>query len=524
MDCVIDALLANLNVLTSWSSSPIVGALELWSTHLTGYCWGLADVTADAAHAVVDAANPSAVDSHPHDGGDGGHGGSWQANVIKLTVALVLVVLNGFFVAAEFALVKVRPTTIVKMVRENEMFATTAQWLANRMDNTLAACQLGITMASLALGWVGEPAFAALIEPLFSYLGLGDTALRIVGFIFAFSTITALHLVIGEQAPKIFAIREPAKMIRWCALPMKFFYIILWPFMFVLNKATNLILAKLGLHGETGHGAPHSEEDIRAILAESHLYGHVTKTEHSLINAVFEFDDMICRFVMVPRNEVKILDVNKPFPELLAETRESRFTRYPVCDASLDALLGVVHMKDLLGIAADDESFDVRSVMLEPTKVPETMPISKLLKHFQNTHQLLTCVVDEYGAIIGIVTLENVMEKIVGPVDDEFDALHQPKIRPIGNADDRKFLVDGSTHIADLERTLGLELDQADVDTVAGVLMARSGKLPEVGDTVEFEGASAEILEVKSDHAESICFSLTGDRAAEESSPPSGNH
>ena len=438
-------------------------------------------------------------------------------NLLKLLLAIVLVILNGFFVAAEFALVKVRPTSIEKMVRDNEPFAKTAKWLSLRLDNALAACQLGITMASLALGWVGEPAFASLIEPLFRKIGLSETALHVVGFIFAFSTITALHLVVGEQAPKIFAIREPGKMIRWCALPMKFFYVILFPFMYVLNWITNIILAKLGLHGETGHDAPHTEEDIRAILAQSHLLGHVTKSEHKLINAVFDFDDVICRYVMVPRNQVEILDANRPFPELLEATRKTKFTRYPVCDGSLDSVLGVVHMKDLLGIAADDASFDIKTVLREPTKVPENMPITNVLKHFQNSHQLLTFVVDEYGAIIGIVTLENVLEKIIGPVDDEFDALHQPKIRPVGDAQDRQFIVDGSTHIADLERTLGVNLDQNDVDTVAGVLMARSGKMPEVGDVVEFEGARAEILEVKNDHAESISFALTQpSEAAEE--------
>ena len=265
---------------------------------------------------------------------------STSSSLIKLLIALILVVVNGFFVAAEFALVKVRPTQISKMVREKKMFAKTAEWLASRLDNSLAACQLGITMASLALGWVGEPAFASLIEPVFKYLGLGDTALHVVAFIFAFSTITALHLVVGEQAPKIFAIREPEKMVRWCALPMKISYYILFIPMYVLNWVTSLILAKLGLRGETGHGAPHSEEDIRAILAESHVFGHLSKSEHRLINAVFEFDDLICRYVMVPRNEVEFLDVNKPFSALMAQAKESKFTRYPVCDSSLDSFVG----------------------------------------------------------------------------------------------------------------------------------------------------------------------------------------
>ena len=531
MNCVIDALSifvnspATLLCATDWITTATISGIEsflpLAQTASADLLTSTFAVLGDAGH-IPDAA------AHATDAATDGHGahggGSWQQNLTMLAIAMVLVVLNGFFVAAEFALVKVRPTAITKMVREGEMFATTAQWLANRLDNALAACQLGITMASLALGWVGEPAFASLISPLFNYFQLSDWVLHAVSFVFAFSVITALHLVVGEQAPKIFAIREPAKMIRWCALPMKFFYIILFPFMYVLSWITNIILAKLGLHGETGHGAPHSEEDIRAILAESHVFGHLTKSEHSLINAVFEFDDMICRYVMVPRNEVKILDVNQPFPELLAETKKSRFTRYPVCDGSLDSLLGVVHMKDLLGIAGDDTSFDIRTVMREPTKVPENMPISNVLKHFQNTHQLLTFVVDEYGAIIGIVTLENVLEKIIGPVDDEFDALHQPKIRPVGGADNLKFIVEGSTHIADLERTLGVNLDQEDVDTVAGVLMARSGKMPEVGDTVEFEGARAEILEVKNDHAESISFSLTEPEQATEGKSEDKSH
>ena len=443
-------------------------------------------------------------------------GMSVGAKLFSLAVALFLVVINGFFVAAEFALVKVRPTQIAKMVREAKPFAKTAEWLASRLDNTLAACQLGITMASLALGWVGEPAFASLIEPLFKYMGLSDTALHVVAFIFAFSTITALHLVIGEQAPKIFAIREPEKMVRWCALPMKVAYILLFPFMYVLNWLTALILARLGLHGETGHGAPHSEEDIRAILKESHRFGHLTKSEHSLINAVFEFDDSICRYVMVPRGEVEFLDINQPFPKLMAQAKESRFTRYPVCDSSLDKLLGVVHTKDFLGIGENDD-FDVKSVMREPTKVPENMPISDVLKHFQNTHQLMTFVIDEYGAIIGIVTLENVLEKIIGPVDDEFDALHQPKIRGVG---DGQYLIQGSTHITEVEKALGLNLDHKDVDTVAGVLMARSGKIPDQGDIVEFPGARAEILEVKNDHAEKIRFSLIQET---ETTEPSSN-
>lgn len=439
---------------------------------------------------------------------------------IMLTIAAVLVVLNGFFVAAEFALVKVRMSQIDKMVTEKKMFSKSAKWLAHRMDHSLAACQLGITMASLALGYVGEPAFAFLIRPFFEFAGVeSEKMLHILAFIVSFSVITSLHLVIGEQAPKIFAIRRPQEMVRWCAPTMVFFFYLLSPFMYVLNWATEILLGWLGLGGSSGHGSVHSQEEIRALLRESHIHGQLTGSEHYLLNNVFDFDDMICRLVMVPRSDVEVLDINRPFPELLKQIKNSRHTRYPLCDSSLDTLLGLVHVKDLLGFDAEDTDVDLRSIMREPVKVPENMPISKLLKQIQNTHQLLTFVVDEYGLIIGICTLENVLEKIIGPVDDEFDAVEEPSIQKIS---DGEFIILGNTPVTDVEKALNMNLDDQDVDTVAGVLMSRSGKLPEKDDRVEFDGATAVVLEVKHDHAHRIRFSLdeSSDEASSEQSTP----
>ena len=441
------------------------------------------------------------VDSTGHAATDA-DGGGYGFYFLMLGLALLLVVLNGFFVAAEFALVKIRPSQIKKLVEEKRLFAGSAKWLFDRMDHTLSACQLGITMASLGLGWVGEPAFAKLLEPIFHVLNIGPSVGHIIAFLVAFSIITALHLVVGEQAPKIFAIREPVKMLMWCAAPMRFFYYLLFPFMWVLNWVTNWILAKLGLTGSTGHGAPHNEEEIRAMLTESHTHGYLSRTEHRLMNAVMEFDDMLCRLVMVPRVEVQAMDVNKPFSELMAMAKKTRHTRYPVVDSSLDSLLGVVHMKDVLGVS-EKADFDVRSVMREPTKVPESMPISQVLRHFQSTHQLLSFVIDEYGSIIGIVTLENVLEKIIGPVDDEFDVADEPNIKKLLN---NEYVVLGNAHIAEVEDALGLNLDDEDADTVAGVLMTRLGKIPEMGDSFEFEGAVAHVLGVKNDRVEKIRF------------------
>jgi CBS domain containing-hemolysin-like protein len=432
-----------------------------------------------------------------------------------LTIAAILVILNGFFVAAEFALVKVRVSQIDKMVKDKKPFAKMAKWLTQRLDHSLSCCQLGITMASLALGYVGEPAFAFMIRPIFIWIGIeSEEVLHVFGFIVSFTVITSLHLVIGEQAPKIFAIRRAKRVVRWCAPPMVFFYYLLFPFMYVLSWATELILSAIGLGGGSGHEVPHTEEEIRALLRESHIHGTLSRSEHWMLNNVFEFDDLICRLVMVPRGDVQILDINQPFPDLLEIAKQTRHTRYPICDSSLDSLLGVVHIKDLLGVDKNSDDFDMRSIMRDPVKVPENMPISKVLKVIQNTHQLLTFVVDEYGTIIGICTLENVLEKIIGPVDDEFDAVEEPGIRKISRGE---FLILGNTPISEVEKALQLNLDDLDVDTAAGVLMARSGKMPEKGDRIEFEGATAVILEVKNDHAQKIRFSL--DAPAAESAP-----
>ena len=355
----------------------------------------------------------------------------WLASALNISLALFLVAINGFFVAAEFALVKIRGSTLDELIRQRRPFAKTAKWLADRMDRSLSACQLGITMASLALGWVGEPAFARIVEPVFERLGIHNEALmHTFSFIIAFTLITALHLVVGEQAPKIFAIRRPESMLLWCALPLKAFYTLSYPFLIALSWTTDIVLGWVGLDTHAEHGAPHTEAEIRTLLAEAHVVGNLTRSEHRLLNAVFEFDDMICRRVMIPRMDVVFVDINQPLSETLPLVQRTKHTRYPVCDGSLDNIIGVLHIKDLVGIDCDSD-LDLHKLLRPPKTVPETLPISKLLRHFQSTHQLMAFVVDEHGTIVGAVTLENVLEEIVGPVEDEFDT-EPPEIVPAG--------------------------------------------------------------------------------------------
>ena len=425
-------------------------------------------------------------------------------NVLYLSGAIILIILNGFFVAAEFALVKIRISQIEKLVREKRMFAKTARWLAVRLDESLSACQLGITMASLGLGWVGEPAFAKLLEPALHWMGVHDeSVLHLLGFILAFTVITALHLVVGEQFPKIFAIRRPEPMLLWCAAPMKFFYVILYPFLTLLNVTTSFLLQLVGISGSSEHDGPSSEEEIRALLREAHIHGNLTLSEHSLINNVFEFDDLIVRRVMVPRGEVAFFDLNQSYEDVIELVRRSKHTRYPVCEGSLDQVVGVAHVKDVL--LADESGFDLKGIMRPPKKVPESMPISRVLQHFQATHQLLAFVIDEYGTVTGIVTLENVLERIVGSVEDEFDT-EDPSIVPVGPSE---FIVDGTTNVEEVRREVDAYLGDTDeYDSISGLLMHRNQKILSQGDMIELEGATAEVVEVKGDRATKIRLRL----------------
>jgi CBS domain containing-hemolysin-like protein len=426
--------------------------------------------------------------------------------LIFLCLAIALIFINGFFVAAEFALVKVRISRIEQLAREGRLFAGTARWLAKRLDESLSACQLGITMASLALGWVGEPAFAALVEPVLGLVGVTDERIvHVLGFVVAFTVITGLHLVAGEQFPKIFAIRRPEMMLLWCAVPMKFFYVILYPLLVSLNVVTSFLLRLVGIHG-AAHDSVNTEEEIRALLREAHIHGNLSRNEHSLINNVFEFDDLIVRRVMLPRGDIDFFDINEPVSVLRELVRTTLHTRYPVCDRSLDKVLGIIHIKDLLTVPEGEDDFDVRSIIRPPKKVHETMPISKVLRHFQASHQLMAFVIDEYGTITGMVTLENVLERIVGEVDDEFDNA-DPNIVPQGRDE---FLVNGGTPIDEARHRLGIPLSESlEADTISGLLMEFSQKILSQGDTIELEGATVEVLEMKRDSATKLRFRIS---------------
>jgi CBS domain containing-hemolysin-like protein len=428
----------------------------------------------------------------------------WFPDLVKILVALLLVLVNGFFVAAEFSLVKVRLGRIEQLVANRKLFSRTARWLAQRLEQSLSACQLGITMASLALGTIGEPAFAKLVEPLLHAAQIQSVAIvHAVAFAISFTFVTALHLVIGEQAPKIFAIRKPETILLVCAVPLQIFFVATYPLMQSLNVSTTWLLKMIGSSESSKSSIPYTEEEIRALLREAHVHGNLTGSEHSLINAVFEFADLVCRRIMVSRTDVDFVDINEKTEVTLDMIHRTKHTRYPICDGSLDDVLGVLHVKDISGETIND-GFDWKSLMRPPKKVPENMPISKLLRHFQGTHQHMAFVVDEYGMMIGIVTLENVLEEIIGEVADEFD-VEDPEIVPDGPD---SYVIMGSTAVQDVENRIGIRFEYADVDTMSGLLLNKAERLLVAGDVIEFPNAIAKVLSVSDDRATKVRLTL----------------
>jgi len=433
---------------------------------------------------------------------------------INLGLTVIFIILNGFFVAAEFALVKISKIRIKSMVNEKRPFATTAMWLFKRQNLALSACQLGITMASLALGWIGEPAIAHLLTPMIKNIGItSENVIHGIAFTVAFSAITSFHIIIGEQVPKIYAIRKADQVFLGSAVLLKGFYNILYPFMFVLNGVSNSILKWVGINDSDGHDTPLTEEEIRASLSIAHSRGELTRNEHKLLNAVFRFDDEVASRIMRPRGEVEYLDINMTFAENLNLIEQSKYTRFPLCDHSLDTLIGVIHIKDLVG-QNKTEGFDLRSIARPAMLIPENILLGKLLQEFRTLKQQFAFVQDEHGTVLGIVTLEDVLEELVGNIEDEFD-VEEPDIIP--HADD-KYQVDGDVPLDDINIKFDINLVAEDATTLSGLIVEKVGHKLEKGLQIKLDNfVTAEITEIDGIRVTKVLLSVLNKRTEENS-------
>jgi len=417
-------------------------------------------------------------------------------SVARLLVALFLVVLNGFFVASEFAFVRVRSTSVEQLAEEGRPGATALQDVMSDLDNYLAVTQLGITLASLGLGWAGEPAIASLLEPALASV-LPATLIHIVAVAIGFSVITFLHVVFGELAPKTFAIAQTERLALYLAPPMTLFYYVFYPGIVVFNGTANAFTDLLGVAPASESEETLGEREIRRVLARSGEAGDVDVEEVAMIEQVFELDDTTVREVMVPHPDVVSVPADATLPEIREIVFETGHTRYPVVEADdANQMVGFIDVKDVLRASegTDAETATAGDIAREILVVPETTAINDLLLQFRREHQQMAAVIDEWGSLEGIATVEDVVEAVVGDLRDEFDSEErEPSIHQRG---DGSLDVDGGVAISAVNDVLDLTLEHEAVETIGGLVLSRLNRAPELGDSVEIAGHTVEVTGV----------------------------
>lgn len=403
--------------------------------------------------------------------------------LLKFLLVLFLVFMNGFFVAAEFAIVKIRSTRLDILIQEGNKRAKYAKMLTDHMDASLSVTQLGITLASLGLGWVGEPAVSKAIEPLLKILDINPALNYSLSVVAGFCIITALHIVLGELAPKAMAIQKVEPVALGIALPMIIFHRLMYPAVWFLNHVANWVVGKLGFEPAGEEEAAHTEDEIRILMEESHKHGYINKTELTFVDNVFDFSDRNVREIMIPRTDMVCLYIEDSSDENIKTALGQHMTRYPICREDKDHIIGFLHIKDLLRSLYIGKKPDLLSFIRPVPFVPETMLISDLLRTMQQHRVQLAIVVDEYGGTAGMVTIEDIIEEIVGEIQDEFDE-ERPFIEKRGG---QLYSVDGRMLLTELDDCLHIKINAENVDTVGGWLSTLVDTPPRVGQKTTFD-------------------------------------
>jgi CBS domain containing-hemolysin-like protein len=425
-----------------------------------------------------------------------------------LFLAALLVFLNAFFVAAEFAIVKVRSTRVQELVREGVRGSMAAQGAIQNLDAYLSATQLGITLASLGLGWIGEPAFAGLLTPILAAIGIWSAnVVHSIALAIAFAAITFLHIVLGELAPKSLAIRRPEDVSLLVSPPLQLFYRIFYPALWFLNASSSLILRLLYIAPASESELAHSEEELRLLLAESHRTGTLSASKRKLLENVFDYTRRSAKHIMVPRAEIVYLSLARPVAENLDTIRQSQHTRYPLCDADIDHVVGMIHSKDLFQPMGVQHPADLLKLKRDILFVPESRPLELLQRDFQQRRVHMAIVVDEYGGTSGLVTLEDILEEIVGEIQDEFDT-ETPRMEATADG----YVVDGLVLLDEIAERLGVEIPEHESATLGGFVIARLGRIARIGDTVDLNGYQAKVVEMKGRRVSKLLLTLAASR------------
>ena len=408
-------------------------------------------------------------------------------SLTSIAVIVLLLAINAFFVAAEFALVKAKSFRINLMANQGSKSAILTQRIQENLESYLAACQLGITMASLGLGWVGEPVVAALLEPLFIVIGIPETLIHPISFTLGFLIFSSLHIVIGEQVPKTFAIRKAEPVSMWCSYPLHWFYLMAFPLNWLLNKASGSILSLFNVE-EASHADVLSDDEIKGIIDTSEKHGDLASDKAVMLQNMFEFDSHKVEQIMLPQNEVQGINLKESWEITLETIRNTKHSRFPVFDGNPDNPVGILLVKDLyIELINNDSQSDpmqiIKDSLRTPLLVPETQSISLLLESMRGNRSHMALVMDEYGSFSGIVTMEDMLEEIVGEIADEQD-IDEPDSLVRWVID--HWETDGLVTMMDLERVVNIDFpDEIDTNTITGLFMTQLNRMPRPGDEIE---------------------------------------
>ena len=407
-------------------------------------------------------------------------------DIYSISIVIVLIALTAFFVAAEFAIVKVRSSRIDYLIAEGNNRAKSVKTVITNLDEYLSACQLGITVTALGIGWFGKPALKQMFDTFFVNLNISTQLADIFAVILVFLFITFLHVVIGELAPKTFAIQKAEQVSLFVAKPLIFFYRIAFPFIWVLNGSARIITKLLGLKPPKGHDEVHSEEELRLLVSESYKNGEINQSEYKYVNKIFEFDDRIAKEIMVPRTEMHIISKEMPAEEALQKMSQEKYTRYPVVDGDKDHVIGFVNFKDIFTDFVQHNAVSNKKVeqYIRPIiLVIDSIPIHDLFLKMQKERTHIAILIDEYGGTSGLVTVEDILEEIVGDIQDEFDTDEQPEIQQVSET---KTILEGKVLVSEVNTLLGLTIDDNGVDTIGGWILTKNIEIAEE-DFIEIE-------------------------------------
>lgn len=435
---------------------------------------------------------------------------------IKLAAFAVLIAATAFFVATEFAIVKVRTTRIDQLVADGNKKAIRAKKVISNLDEYLSACQLGITITALGLGWLGEPTFALILHPLFDMLGLEGRVTSFLSFIVAFSLVTFLHVVVGELAPKTLAIQKAESVTLNLSGPLLLFHNVMYPFIRALNGSARALAGLFGLKMISESEVAHSEEELRMILSDSFKGGEINHSEYEYVNSIFEFSDRIAKEIMVPRTEITSIEKDQTLREIFELMGVEQYTRYPITDGDKDHIIGLVNMKHLLTAYIKDPTNGDKTVeeYMQPIiRVIETIPISDLLLKIQHERIHMAILMDEYGGTSGLVTIEDIIEEIVGDIQDEFDEDEVPELQEIGEG---HYIIDAKMLLENVNDILGIEIEDEDIDTIGGWFMTQLYDAVE-GDAFESHGYEFKIKELDGHHILFIEITKLVDTSSEDS-------